>query len=73
MQVNCDWSVAGTPAYLEALLEGFKFMGPGLYLSTCDTLLVAHEGEDRWRVYVYNAPIHYTVFGCEHKVCHDAR
>jgi hypothetical protein len=75
MQVDSDWSTMGTPEHLEQELNGFKFSGPGFYLTKTDTLLVAPLApqSDPWqwrsdmsptafRAYVYNCQFADTIF-----------
>lgn len=74
MQVNADWSTRGTAAEAEKQLKGFKFAGPGWYITDMDCMLViADERHPSWkqqwpeeqifRFYIYNCPFHETVFG----------
>lgn len=73
MQVAPDYSKRGTAEELEANLIGFKFRGPGWYLTKADTLLVvptdptdhpwaSGDADTLWTVHVWNCEFADTVF-----------
>ena len=75
-QVLPDWSTMGTVRRLEAELSGFKYAGPGFYLTKEDTLLLVpmrRGRDDAWystagdeeefMAYVWNVPFTRMVFG----------
>ena len=75
LQVNSDWFQSGTPQELEDYIgEGrFKYIGPGLYLTNNQTILVVanEETDNPWKktwpegttftMYVWDMPIHQTI------------
>lgn len=40
IQTNPDWTMYGTAREIEFQLPGFKFNGPGTYLTNTDTVLI---------------------------------
>lgn len=73
MQVESDFTIIGTIEKLEAEITGFKYKGPGFYLTAKDTLLlVPVEYKDAWikdqpkgtlfRAYIYNQPFEKTIY-----------
>jgi hypothetical protein len=77
IQVERDWVKVGTAAELEAAVgNGFKFKGPGFYLTDKDTVLIVPrefgDHDNMWKqswpadtVFVFfcwNAPHHETIW-----------
>ncbi len=76
LQVSPDWVHRYSAKQAENDLVGFKFKGPGLYLTKTDTMIVLPDSDpstgDPWEqnwlkdqlftFYCYNVPFSYTIF-----------